>query len=131
MRRLLLVGTLLVLAACAQRSAADRAHGIEGQVWSPYCPGRLLIDCATAQARELRSNIAEQINAGRSDDEVLDWVRGEFGPRAIARPEASGTGLIIWLVPALIFAIGAVVVVRFLKQSRDLTIKEVSSDADP
>ena len=117
--RRLLPFLFLVLVACGSPTAADRAHAIEGQVWSPYCPGRLLIDCTTTQARELRNDIAEKINDGESDTEVLAWVRSEYGPRSIARPETSGTGLIVWLMPAVIFIVGAFVVVRFLKQSRD------------
>jgi cytochrome c-type biogenesis protein CcmH len=123
MRRLLPL-VFIALAACATRSAADRAHAIEGQVWSPYCPGRLLIDCSTAQARELRSDIAERVDDGETNAEILAFLRSEFGPRSIAQPDASATGLIVWLMPAVIFLVGAIVVVRFLKQSRDNPVPE-------
>lgn len=114
----------MAFAACATPSAADRAHAIEGQVWSPYCPGRLLIDCSTTQARELRSDIAERIDDGETDADVLTWIRSEFGPRSVARPDTSGAGLIVWLMPALIFLVGAIIVVRFLKQSRDNPVEQ-------
>jgi cytochrome c-type biogenesis protein CcmH len=110
--RMFFVALLVVaLAACARApmTTADRARGIEGQVWSPYCPGRLLIDCTTPQARTLRDRIQHRIEDGQTDAEVLGWIRGNFGDEALARPRANGAGLAIWLVPAVLFAMGAIV----------------------
>jgi cytochrome c-type biogenesis protein CcmH len=107
-------------------------RSIEGQVWSPYCPGRLLTDCPTQQSRELKEEIGRRVAAGDSEDEVLAWVRTEFGDEAVARPETSGSGLIIWLVPALIFLVGAVVVWRFVSRNVERTsISKEETHADP
>jgi cytochrome c-type biogenesis protein CcmH/NrfF len=109
-RMLLAAFFVLALACCARApsSVADRARSIEGQVWSPYCPGRLLIDCTTPQARELRAQIQRRVARGQSPDEVLRWIRGDFGDEVLARPGSNGTGLAIWLVPAAVFAAGAI-----------------------
>jgi cytochrome c-type biogenesis protein CcmH/NrfF len=92
-------------------------------VWSPYCPGRLLVDCTTSQARALRADIAERVDRGESSDEIVDWVRSEFGDEAIARPSGSGVGLVIWLVPAAIFLAGGIVVARFIRKGRSAGAK--------
>jgi cytochrome c-type biogenesis protein CcmH len=105
---------------------AERARAVEGQVWSPYCPGRLVIDCATRQSQELRQQISDRIARGDSTDEVLDWVRDEFGEQAVARPETSGPGLVIWLVPVAIFLFGTVLVIRVITRRNQEEI-----DADP
>lgn len=89
-------------------------------MWSPYCPGRLLVDCTTSQAQELRADIQERIERGDDESAVIDWVRAEFGDEAIARPIAGG-GLIVWLVPVLIFLAGVVVVVRVVRRGRVAT----------
>ena len=85
-------------------------------MWSPYCPGRLLIDCTTSQARELRTQIQQRIDRGDDADEVIAWVREEFGEEAIARPSTTGAGLVIWLVPLLLFLVGLAVVVRIVRR---------------
>jgi cytochrome c-type biogenesis protein CcmH len=117
---LVVVAVVAVATACSPDtgSAPDRAHAIEAQVWSPYCPGRLLIDCTTTQARELRSQIQERVDRGDGTGEVLAWVRGEFGEEAIARPSATGAGLVIWLVPAVLFLVGLLVVLRVVRRAR-------------
>jgi cytochrome c-type biogenesis protein CcmH len=120
MRRVLVAGMVLLAAfACSTASApVDRAHAIEAQVWSPYCPGRLLIDCTTSQARELRTQIQQRVDHGDSSEDVIAWVRREFGDEAIAEPKTSGIGLVVWLFPAVVFLAGAAVVVRVLRKGR-------------
>ena len=83
-------------------------------------------DCATRQSSELRDEIAERIARGETDAAVLAWVREEFGEQAVAQPETSGRGLVIWLVPAAIFAFGTVVVVRVLSRAQ-----QEGTHADP
>lgn len=128
MAKLPFVRILLVLLAVAASAACgtqapstdDQARAIEREVWSPYCPGRLLIDCTTEQARQLRAEIEGRLGRGQSSDEVLRWIRRNHGEEALARPEARGLGLAAWLVPLGVFAIGAValaiVVRRWLRK---------------
>jgi len=99
------------------RTPEERAQAIEGEVWSPYCPGRLLIDCTAGQSRVLRDEILRRVEQGQSDHAVLAWIRNEFGDEAIADPSGPG-GFVIWLVPVLLFAIGAFVVVRVVRRGR-------------
>lgn len=108
MRRLCCV-LLLCFAACAS-SRSGAAHRIEGQVWSPYCPGRLLIDCPTRQADELRAEIERRVASGQSADTVMRWIRLNFGNEAIARPSGRDTTL-VWSFPVALFVVGTTVLV--------------------
>lgn len=115
----LLLATLTFLAvACGiqQQSTHEQARAIEREVWSPYCPGRLLVDCTTTQARELRSEIEDRLEGGESPGEVLAWIRRNHGSEALARPEPTGFGLAVWLVPAAIFVIGAIAVASLVRR---------------
>lgn len=112
--------------ACASSTQTldERAQAIEGQVWSPYCPGRLLIDCTTTQARELRRDIAGRLDRGETSEQVLDWIRRNHGDEALARPAGTGSGLLIWLVPALLFFVGSIVVVALVRRWTRATAPE-------
>ena len=126
MRRVIVLCSLaVVLFACGRPALtpAERARAIEAEVWSPYCPGRLLVDCTTTQARELRTEIQERIERGDDEAEVIDWVRSEFGDEAIARP-VDGGGLVVWLVPVLIFLVGATIVTLVVRRGRVATAAE-------
>jgi cytochrome c-type biogenesis protein CcmH/NrfF len=113
-----LLACAAVTTACtgARSSVEDRAQQIEAQVWSPYCPGRLLIDCTTQQARQLRSQISDRLEHGQTSDQVLDWIRRNHGAEALARPDTNGLGLAMWLVPAALFVAGGIIVARLIRK---------------
>lgn len=103
---------LLGVAACAGRAPTteERARSIESRVWSPYCSGRLLVDCTTQQANELRGAITDRLRSGQSDDDVLAWLRTNYGDEVLASPKPGAAGLALWLVPVAAGLAGAVIV---------------------
>lgn len=132
----MVVVAVVLLGACAsgEPPVAERAHRIESQVWSPYCPGRLLVDCTTEQAHELRATIESRLASGESPEEVLAWIRSNYGEEALARP-GGGAGLAIWLVPAaaLLAGLGAVALVvrRWRRRALPATTSERPPGDDP
>jgi cytochrome c-type biogenesis protein CcmH/NrfF len=112
--RRVLCGIACLVVACAAPQRAD-AHRIESQVWSPYCPGRLLIDCTTKQADELRAQIEAKVRSGQSADDILRFVRLNFGDEAIARPSGRDSAL-VWSLPIALFVIGVPLLIVLLRR---------------
>lgn len=82
------------------------AQSIFTTVMSPYCPGKLLSDCPSAKASELKHFIRDELAQGKSKEEVILKLQDEYGAETLrAVPEASGFGLLAWLVPIL-FLVG-------------------------
>jgi cytochrome c-type biogenesis protein CcmH len=108
----------LALTGCAPPRPAPeaRAHRIEAQVWSPYCPGRLLVECTTDQAEQLRSQILERARRGESDARILSWLRRNYGDDVMAKPRATGAGLAVWLVPVAAMLAAAVVLIGLIRR---------------
>lgn len=115
-----LCAVLLCLTCCAcavgkPPSVETRAQAIEGRVWSPYCPGRLLIECSTKQARELRSEIERRVENGEGQDEILRWVRLNFGDEALAEPSGRSTAL-VWSFPIAVVVIGGAILAVLIRR---------------
>lgn len=124
----------LLLAGCASSAhvtVARRAQRIEGQIWSPYCPGKLLIDCTTTQAGQLRDRITREVRAGRTDAQVLRDIRSDFGEGALARPPTGGGGVLIWLVPFAVFLLGGAGVVWLVRRRKAEAPAAVTQTVDP
>jgi cytochrome c-type biogenesis protein CcmH/NrfF len=109
---MILICTALCYVACAAPVSAQR---IEGQVWSPYCPGRLLIDCPTRQADDLRAEISRRLDRGQSADDVMRWIRLNFGNEAIARPAGHDT-ILIWSFPVVLFVLGTALLIVLIRR---------------
>ncbi|MGH7856720.1 MAG: cytochrome c-type biogenesis protein [Candidatus Binatia bacterium] len=105
---LLIVAPLLVACNAQPTDPAQNARAVEAQVWSPYCPGRLLIDCTTRQARELRTAIERRFESGQSPDAVLRWIRLNYGDEALARPSPRNA-LLVWSFPAAVLVGGVAI----------------------
>lgn len=82
----------------AHQQAAELAH----QLMSPFCPGKLLADCTSPNAGELRQAIEGRLTAGESVDAIKAGLVQQYGPEILGAPPARGVGLLAWLVPALL-----------------------------
>lgn len=94
--------TLAPAASAQEPSAKQQAADLAGQLMSPFCPGKLLADCTSPNAGELRTAMAARIAAGETADAVkADLVR-QYGREILGAPAAEGVGWLAWLVPAIL-----------------------------
>ncbi|HTV02721.1 MAG TPA: cytochrome c-type biogenesis protein CcmH [Luteitalea sp.] len=113
-RSWLLVAAVMLLVAGGTRfwqarpaDAGGNAFALTHQVMSPYCPGLTLAACPSGSAADLRAEIAARVKAGESSTAILDDLARRFGPAIRGVPTARGSGLLLWVVPALLGVIGA------------------------
>lgn len=132
----LLAGALVALCAAVAApvgwSAPPNAADLEAEVVCPVCETTL--DQSNAPVAErMKLYIRERIAAGDTEQEIKDALVREFGPGVLATPEKSGFGLLAWLLPLAVLAVGAVVVgllVRTWSRGRGETPEEVSLDPE-
>jgi cytochrome c-type biogenesis protein CcmH/NrfF len=120
MRFVRVLGLAIALCAFALPAAAADADSWHYDMWnsmmSPYCPGRSLLDCPSGQATELREWIAEQEKLGRRREDVEAQLYDQFGDVILQAPKASGFGLAAYVTPVIGIAVGAFVLVTFLRR---------------
>jgi cytochrome c-type biogenesis protein CcmH len=95
--------------------AADEAIA---RLKSPYCPGQMLEVCSSYTGALLRDSMQAMAREGWTTDELVDWVLANHGEQYLAYPDASGAGLLAWLVPPAALFLGIVVVVAVLRYMR-------------
>ena len=109
MRFLLLCSLLLIpwIGFALSDSEAKRlADEISNQVMSPYCPGRVLSNCPSGSADQLREEIKQMVLAGDSKEIIEQQLIAEFGNEIKASPDMAGFGAFAWLVPAVFLGVG-------------------------
>lgn len=106
--RILLVAATLLLCGNAwgadQREIDAEAARIADNVMSPFCPARLLRDCPSPQAAELKKQIHEMVAAGRTEDQIFVELIASYGDGVRAVPTSS----MAWLMP-FVFLIGGLI----------------------
>jgi len=108
----LLTLTLVAAGAAAadarQTPARQAASDLSRQLMSPFCPGKLLADCTSPNAGELREAIADRLTAGETVAAVKSDLVRQYGKEILGAPPAEGLGWLAWIVPGLLGLVSAV-----------------------
>ena len=85
---------------------------IAKSIMSPVCPGRLIADCPSPEAEQLREVIRRQVTEGKSKQQVIDYFVEVYGPSVLPSPPQEGFFLTAWYLPlAVILSGGGIVLV--------------------
>ncbi len=114
---LFLTAALWVLPPAARGAETEGwAYGLANELMSPYCPGRTLAEYPSQQAQTLRMWLITQEAAGRSQDEVMADLLERFGDEILAAPRPEGFGLAAYVIPVVLFLLGGLLVVVFIRR---------------
>ncbi len=91
------------------------------------CQNEAIADSPVDLAADLRRQVHDMLIAGRSDDDVRDFMVARYGEFILFRPRMSMRNLWLWLTPGLLLGVGALVAVRVIQQRSRL----VPQDNEP
>jgi cytochrome c-type biogenesis protein CcmH len=95
------------------------------------CQNQTIADSNAELAVDLRRLIREQLTAGRSDREVLDFMAARYGDFVLYRPPLKPTTALLWAGPAVLVAAGAVALVFTLRRRARLPPEAFDPDDEP
>ena len=132
---LLLVWTAIAQAGEAVPTEQDpvkqqRAVRLAEQLRCLVCQNQTIADSNAALAVDLRGQIREQISAGRSDGEIVDYMVQRYGDFVLYSPPFKATTALLWIGPALLLLIGAAVLGRNLAQRRQRQVAAPLTEAE-
>jgi cytochrome c-type biogenesis protein CcmH len=117
--RTLVAAALLAFATAAFGQASEVAHpdaNTEGRLKALaeelrclVCQNQTIADSHAPLAVDLRNQIRAQVTQGRSDDQIRAYMVERYGDFVLYKPPFKASTAILWLAPALLLAIGAVV----------------------
>lgn len=82
------------------------------------CQNQSLADSNAELAQDLRRQLREQVKAGRSDDQILDYLVQRYGDFVLYEPPFKATTLLLWIGPFVLLAAAALVLVATLRRRR-------------
>ena len=113
------VGVMAVLLwPGGDRTDAARAHDLATELRCPECEGLSAADSNAPTSVAIRADIKRRIAAGQSDAEIRQSYVDKYDESILLSPESSGLGLIVWVLPVLVLALGALGIWFALARSR-------------
>ncbi|MDV7144165.1 cytochrome c-type biogenesis protein [Tropicimonas sp. TH_r6] len=99
-------------------SKEARAREIGRELRCLVCQNQSIFDSNAGLAKDLRIVVRERMEAGDSNEDVLEYVRSRFGDYVLLEPPVSGQTYLLWLAPAGFIALGGLLMLTYLKNRR-------------
>ncbi len=135
-KRLLILpmaAVLLLLAVRAARAqaptpSADDVNRVARQLFCPVCENIPLDVCPTEACAKWRATIRDKLALGWTDQQILDYFRAQYGDRVLANPTSKGFNLLIWVIPPIVLAAGALFLWSFLRGAAPRSVPAETAD---
>jgi cytochrome c-type biogenesis protein CcmH len=127
--------SLSIVAKEATLSAADpaledRVMNLARELRCLVCQNETLADSRADLAEDLRNQIREQMKAGKSNKEIIDFLTARYGKFILYRPPVDPTTYLLWFGPFVLLLAGLTLLFRYVKQRRELITEQPLSAAE-
>ena len=103
----------------SSQSAVDaRMKAIADELRCLVCQNQTISDSNASLAVDLRNQIKEQVAAGKSDEEIRDYMVTRYGDFVLYRPPFKASTLVLWLGPPLLLGAGFLLFWGILRRRR-------------
>jgi cytochrome c-type biogenesis protein CcmH len=120
-------GLLLLLGAATMSYGIDptriddpvleaRYQGLTHELRCMQCQNESIADSPVGLASDMRRQVRDMLLAGKSDDDVRNYMVSRYGEFILFRPRFSARNAWLWLAPLIFMAIGLFVAIRVLRQ---------------
>lgn len=121
---LVLAGIVVVGLVLGPTTRPDRVEELGQGIRCPVCQAESIADSPSTTALEMMDVVREQVEAGRSDDEIRAFFAARYGAWVLLDPGISLRTVALWTLPGLA-AIGGVAILR-----RQLAAPETTPKGD-
>lgn len=98
----------------------QRMKALTEQLRCPVCQNETLADSRSELAEDLRKQMREQMNAGKSDQEIIAFLTQRYGDYILYNPQIKPKTYLLWFLPFILLIGGILVLYRYLKRRREL-----------
>ena len=82
------------------------------------CQNQTLADSPAELAVDLRRQLHEQVKAGRSDEQILDFMVQRYGDFVLYEPPLKASTALLWIGPFVLLAAAAAALIAILRRRR-------------
>lgn len=94
------------------------------------CQNESIADSRADFSNDMRREIRLKIKENKSDEEIIQFLVDRYGDFVLYNPPMKPTTVLLWFGPILLFAIGFVSLLTFLKRRREQIEETSLSEAE-
>ena len=101
-----------------------RYLGLTHELRCMQCQNEAIADSPVDLAADLRREVHDMLLAGKSDEDVRNFMVARYGDFILFRPRMSLRNAWLWFAPGVLILIGAVVAIRIVQQRSKLLAQD-------
>ena len=76
------------------------------------CQGQSVYDSQSDFALSMKILIQNNINEGKNDEQIYDFLKSKYGEWIVYDPEISKNTVLLWVLPLILFVFGGILIFR-------------------
>ncbi len=104
--------------AAANPALEARVMKLSAELRCLVCQNQSLADSHAPLALDLKQQVREQLGAGRSEADVVDYMTQRYGDFVLYRPPLKASTVLLWAGPALLLLAGGLLYLRSLRSAQ-------------
>src|SRR5258708_16720089 len=85
-----------------QQTLDQRVHDVASQLKCLVCQGESVADSPATLSQQMRGIIRQQLQSGKSEQEVIQYFQTRYGDAILWSPPRQGFTALAWLVPIVL-----------------------------
>ncbi|WP_163938568.1 heme lyase NrfEFG subunit NrfF [Paraferrimonas sp. SM1919] len=97
----------------------------------PQCQNQNLIDSNSPVAKDLRLEVYQMVELGKSEAEVIEFMTARYGDFVLYKPKLDERTYILWLAPGVIALLCLIFIAAFARRTKQANKQQqVMSEAE-
>ena len=116
--RFLIFSVLIFFSLPGNANEEQRIRQLEEKLRCLVCQNQTLADSSAELAGDLRRQVREQVKAGRSDEQIVDYLVQRYGDFVLYEPPFKASTALLWAGPFVLLAAAVALLVAILRRRR-------------
>ena len=102
------------LGAASAPALDDQTRAVSSELRCVVCQNLSVADSPSEMAQQMRAIVREQLQAGKSPDQIKDFFVSKYGEWVLLKPRTTGIGALLWILPYVVLLLGVVAALWFV-----------------
>jgi len=116
------------LVSPSKQTLDQHVHDVASQLKCLVCQGESVADSPATLSLQMRGVIRQQLQSGKSEQEVIQYFVSRYGDRILLSPPWQGLTLLTWLVPIALMIGGVLLLFVVLRSWQSNSDKQPIED---
>jgi cytochrome c-type biogenesis protein CcmH len=92
------------------------------------CQNQSLLDSDAELAHDLRAEVYDMIQLGKTDEEIIEFLVARYGDFVLYKPPVKPSTYLLWFGPFVLLIIAALLLLRSIRRQQKAPASEISAE---